>query len=292
MEKTMLRSSRCTMLLVGLPMLGLAFLAASAQPPLSPNERRAEKKESAEDRRDEKGNSVVWMLDFQFRDPRVIRNVNIPGRGPRDVWYLWYQVSNATGEDRIFIPNFVWVCHGEETVHHDKILPTAQQAIQQFEDPNRDEDVKNSVTISAKAIPNTPEFLNGRRIAFPRTVTGVAMWDDVNALFDERNQKLKDNPFIEFSIFVYGLSDGWTQIDGHDGKPLVRRKTLQLKFKRRGDEFNARSEEIEYLGHKWIYATSDLPPASKEEVKPAQPNMAVSLEPHLTILDRALPKRP
>ena len=54
-----------------------------------------------------------------------------------------------------------------------------------------------------------------------------------------------------------------------DGKPIIRRKTLQLKFKRLGDEFTQSSDQIRYAGHEWIYAPSDLP-TFKKETPPAE----------------------
>src|SRR4051794_41078604 len=47
----------------------------------------------------------VWSLDFRFKDPRLIK-VNVPGRGTRICWYLWYQIINRTKEPRVFIPDF------------------------------------------------------------------------------------------------------------------------------------------------------------------------------------------
>ena len=209
------------------------------------NERKVDKEASPQDR------EGIWMLDFHFKDPRIIP-LEIPGKGRRNVWYLWYQVSNNTAEPRTFIPKFVWVCHDTDTAHVDKIIPTAQRAIERIEDPNNLVDVKNSVTISAKPVPVSKEFNeDGERIAFPKMITGVAIWDDINP------------KSTHFSIYVYGLSDGWAVVDGPDGKPIVRRKTLQLKFKRLGDEFNSNSSQIRYLGHEWIYATADLPAVTR-----------------------------
>src|SRR6516162_11753139 len=79
------------------------------------NERTVDRQPTPEDK------SGIWVLDFHFKDPRVV-TVDIPGRGRRLVWYLWYQVSNNTGEPRIFEAIFVWVCHDEDTVHHDQVL--------------------------------------------------------------------------------------------------------------------------------------------------------------------------
>jgi hypothetical protein len=191
--------------------------------------------------------SGIWVLDFHFKDPRVM-TVDIPGRGRKLVWYLWYQVSNSTGAPRTFIPRFVWVSHDEDTVQYDQVLPKAQLALTRLEDPDALLDIKNSVTMAATPIPVSKEFNEkGERISFPKLVTGVALWDNINP------------KSTQFSIFVYGLSDGWSVIDGPDGKPLVRVKTLQLKFRRLGDEYSQNSGQIRFMGHEWVYAPSDLP---------------------------------
>lgn len=252
-----MRRPRCRMMRWGcLALLGvvaaLAVPALGQQSSRNFNERKVEKKPNAEDR------SGIWILDFHFKDPRLI-TVDIPGRGRRLVWYLWYQVSNSpkpgeAAEPRTFIPKFVWVCHDENTVHHDQLLPKAQQAIQRLEDPSNLLNIKNSVSMSSEPIPVSKEFdENNMRIAYPKMVTGVATWDDINPKSDR------------FSIYVYGLSDGWSVVDGPDGKPIVRRKTLQLKFRRPGDQYLQHSGEIRYAGHEWVYATPEMPPPSLEE---------------------------
>jgi hypothetical protein len=240
--------------LAGVLFAGLLSLPVWAQPDINRfNERTVEKKSSPQDR------EGIWMLDFHFKDPRVI-TVDIPGKGRKLVWYLWYQVSNGTDQPRTYVPDFVWVCHDENTVHHDQIIPSAQRAIRKVEDPTNLLDLKNSSTISNEPIPVSKEFDKDlQRIAFPKLVTGVATWDDINP------------KSTHFSIYVYGLSDGWAVVDGPDGKPIVRRKTLQLKFKRLGDEFNHNSGQIRYLGHDWIYATQDLPSPDEDAAKAKKP---------------------
>src|SRR5687768_12714562 len=39
---------------------------------------------------------VLWVLDFKFKAPRPIV-ADVPGRGRRVCWYMWYQVINRTG---------------------------------------------------------------------------------------------------------------------------------------------------------------------------------------------------
>jgi hypothetical protein len=222
------------------------------------NERAVEHKPSPEDR------AGIYMLDFFFKDPRVL-TVDVPGRGRSFVWYLWYQVGNATGEPRRFYPNFVWVCHDTDTVHHDEILPTAMASIRRQEDADNLYDIKNSVTIWKEPIPVSKEFNDrGERIAFPKLVTGVATWANI------------DRKSTQFSILVFGLSDGFTMVDDPDGKPILRKKALKLKFRRLGDELTAASSQVQYQGYEWIYATSDMrvpvlsdpPPAKKPTAAP------------------------
>ncbi|HMC65983.1 MAG TPA: hypothetical protein VKI65_13675 [Gemmataceae bacterium] len=200
----------------------------------------------------EEAKQGIWVLDFRFKDPRLI-TVDIPGRGKRVVWYLWYQVINNTGEPRTFIPDFELVTLDKNTVHHDQVLPKAQMMIWAVEDAvghanakqrgltDPSTYLKNSVTIASQPIPVS------KADAVPKAVTGVAMWDDVNR---DSNR---------YSIFVSGLSNGWSV----DDKKVVRRKTLQLNFRRFGDEF---SKDIRWEPPaEWIYRASSLKVGAEEK---------------------------
>lgn len=204
----------------------------------------------------------VWSLDFKFKDPRLIK-VNIPGRGQRVCWYLWYQVINNTGEPRSFVPNFELYAKDTFMSYKDQVLPSAQEAIQKFEDPTNFFKIKNSVTIAADAIPVT------LRNATPRAITGVAIWTDPNEPLpddDEATKKRKAKlPKLadtnNFSIFVGGLSNGWSKADvpGEKDKFVVQRKTLELRFKRAGDAGVLKSEAIRFQAPaRWIYRATNL----------------------------------
>jgi hypothetical protein len=228
----------------GLLAVLLVFALAPLVPAINPNERTVKPEANVQDADDIKSpTSKVWVLDFKFKDPRLIK-VNVPGRGQKVCWYLWYQVINNTSQAQTLIPDFELVTHDRNTVHHDQILPKVQDAIRQVEDPTDFLKIKNSVTISAEPIPPS------RKNAEPRTVTGVAIWDDVDP----------DSNY--YSIFVSGLSNGWAVTDDPTKpgeKSIVRRKTLQLNFKRLGDRFLQRSEEIHFVPPaQWIYRGSSL----------------------------------
>src|SRR5262249_11925584 len=110
-----------------LGVLGLAVFANAVcgQAP-SYNELEAKGKINIEDK------DGIWVLNFKFKAPRLIP-VDIPGRGRRLVWYMWYQVINNTKEPRTFVPDFELVTLDRNTVHHDQILPKAQEAIKKLE---------------------------------------------------------------------------------------------------------------------------------------------------------------
>ena len=203
------------------------------------NEREIEPQLHAFDKADN------WTLNFRFKDPRII-TVDVPGRGKKIVWYMWYQVVNHTGEPRFFVPDIELKTHDFETVHTDEVMPAVQEAIRKIEDPTGKLNIKNSVTISEEPIPIS------KKDAFPKAVTGVAIWTDVYDRAPRTNR---------FSIFVAGLSDGWRQDPPtKDGvRQPIRRKTLQINFKRLGDEIQNDPNAIRWIDNPaWIYRATDV----------------------------------
>jgi hypothetical protein len=221
-----------------------------AQTSGTPNEIEAKTQLNVQDKGD------VWVLKFRFYPPRLI-TVDVPGRGRKLCWYMLYHVSNPdTKEPHRFIPDFELVTNdvGKRTVSPDQVLPTVQKAIQQIEDPTGHLDIQNSVTIASKPIPpSKPD-------AVPRYVTGVAIWvvgDGKGEVTPETNQ---------FSIFVTGLSNGWSV----DDKDVIRRKTLQLDFRRLGDRNNPDGRDIRFIKSGWEYRASTTPQKVAVPPKPAE----------------------
>ena len=121
--------------------------------------------------REQKEVPDIWVLEFTFRNPRLIM-VNIPGKGRKMIWYMTYKVVNKTGQPRTFIPNFELVASGpdrETKVYKDVILPQADAQVTLREDPTQM--LQNSVLMS-KPIPPTPS--NGA----PIVRYGVVFWED------------------------------------------------------------------------------------------------------------------
>jgi hypothetical protein len=244
------RSYRST----GILALALAFLSASGVASFGwadpPNQRRADPKINVEDKDDvSKRDGKIWVLDFKFYDPRLI-TVDIPARGRRLCWYMKYQVINLTKEPHVFRPDFELVTIDKPGVYHDQVLPAVEEAIKKIEDPTGFLNFQNSVTIMNKPIaPSRPEA--------PKAVNGLAIWDDVNP---DANR---------FSIFVSGLSNGWSLAEiPPDNKQIVRRKTLQLNFKRLGDRYYQHSEEIHFVPPiEWVYRATNVVVGGKQPAK-------------------------
>jgi hypothetical protein len=225
---------------------------------VNPNERDVKPAANVQDPdllESEKPDSKLWVLHFRFKDPRLI-TVDIPGRGRKLCWYMWYQVINYGKEPHTFIPDFELVTQDRDGVYHDQVLPAAQEAIRKIEDPTDLLKIKNSVTISADPVP--PSKKDGPA----RALTGVAIWDDKDIAESNR-----------YSIFVSGLSNGVAQTDALEpgGKTVTRRKTLRLDFKRIGDQYYQDAREIHFMPPAtWIYRAANLK-AVKDEKKEEKP---------------------
>jgi hypothetical protein len=239
-----------------------SFQMSPAQAPNNYNEREVKSADTLEN--DPK--SDVWTLDFRFKDPRLIK-VNVPGRGTRICWYLWYQVINRTKEPRTFYPEFELVTLDYPGVYADDMLTTVEEEIRKREDPTGYQEIKNSVTISAKQIPVSlpPDK------AFPKAITGVAIWDGTAADPKARDEKTRDlSDTQRFSIFIGGLSNGWVEIDplakDKAKASIIRRKTLQLNFKRVGDRFHLDARDISFEPPaEWIYRATQLPQPKRKD---------------------------
>ncbi len=247
-------------------LFGVSLLPLGLAPAQNPNEKDVKPAPNAQDK-DElydkdgkpKAGSKLWALDVKMKPLRSIK-VNVPGRGEQICYYLWYQVINKTAEPHTFVPDFELVTQDTRMTYRDEILPRVQDAIIALEDPTGVLAMKNSVTITRDPIPSS------RPMALPKPVTGVAIWTDPNEPLPNDSEevrakkktmpKLTDSTF--FSIFIAGLSNGWAETEAAGGELVIRRKTLQLKFRRLGDGGLRRDEDLRYNGSEWLYRASTL----------------------------------
>ena len=197
--------------------------------------------------------SDLWVLDFNFRQPRYILT-NIPGEGRKLVWYMVYKVTNKTGAPQTFMPHFELVTNpgsppaGQvvdakqnpsglvSRSFKDELLQKAELQVQERE--GRERTFYNSVTIGNKPLEPTPKE------GAPIERYGVVFWKDIPM-----------GETKKFNIYITGLSNGYRRIpDAADKKKeVILRKTLELRFEKPGDEFNPDQREIRLEGFDWVY---------------------------------------
>ncbi len=227
------------------------------------NEREAPAQRSLLDK-----DNLVWAMDVRFKDPRIIK-VKLPTRGERICWYVWYQLINRSGKPQEVSPYFEIVTLDNPGIYRDEILITAEDIIRKIEDPTGYQDIKDTVMISKFAIPASKPADE----AFPRPITGVAIWDAGPADPKKRDPIYKElADTTRFSIFIRGISNGAVEVDAPAPglPPITQYKTLQLNYKRKGDRFSLDSRDIEFVSPpQWIYraATRIIPKAQKVEEK-------------------------
>jgi hypothetical protein len=75
----------------------------------------------------------MWAMDFSYKPLRV-KTIDVPGKGRKQIHYLFYKVVNRTGAPRKFSPRFIIVNEKNERIEDD-IVSQAVPAIQVREDP-------------------------------------------------------------------------------------------------------------------------------------------------------------
>jgi len=188
----------------------------------------------------------VWTLHFRYAPPRII-TVDLPEKGRKQVWYMFYQVYNRTDLPQTIYPEFELVTKDLNTRHLDNMEPLAVEAIKKIEDPTGSLNIQTSVSISKEKIPVT------KTDSFPRYVSGIAVWTDVPERASRTNR---------FSVYVFGLSDGVVKVETADGGTIVKQKALRLDFFKPTDNVNPGAGDIQIEtnrglgGEKWEYIAS------------------------------------
>ena len=175
----------------------------------------------------------IWVLDFSFK-PLRMRTIEIPGKGRRQIHYLYYRVVNRTGKARDFVPQFTILTDTGKRIE-EAVIPNAVKIIKARED--NAVPLLGAVDIAGTIPPRTEDDVDD-------AVYGVAIWDGIDPKADR------------LSIYVRGLSDGYKEITPSDGgKPTVKYKTLRIDLIRRGDDRNLNEKEIELSdpAYEWIY---------------------------------------
>lgn len=178
---------------------------------------------------------VAWEIDLEYRLPRRIV-VEAPGQSPRAYWYMVYTVTNNTDEELFFVPAIEMMTKDSKLIPANRNIPSAAfDAIQQR-------------TRSLNLV-RPQRMADTLRVGQDEARSSVAIWEEPSPEMGT------------FEIYFGGLSgevvtlkapDG-SELKDEDGKPIRVRKTRQLRFKVRGDEYMPEQDEVVKLKDTWIF---------------------------------------
>lgn len=170
---------------------------------------------------------ISWELKFTHAKPKRIV-VNVPGQSePQAYWYMTYTVQNDGKQEQMFLPDFQLFMSDGRVMRSDNNLPLAVfQAIKrQTDDP---------------LLQSALQIAGIIRVGEDEAKDGVAIWPEPNPRMEH------------FSIFVQGLSGESVTIKGPKDKPIILRKTLELNYIYRGDQFYPGQNQVDENSEDWI----------------------------------------
>ncbi len=180
----------------------------------------------------------TWQLDLELHgDPQKIQ-ITPPGSSqPRTYWYLLYTVTNNTGQDIEFYPQF-------------DLFTNTFKLYQADVKPYR-----AIINLLRDRYASTLPLLEP-----PSTITGVIRQGKDNARDSVAVFEAFDPKANHVRIFISGLSNETVtiyhpvKIDPKTQKPVpvLLRKTLMLEYQAPGDALNPQNRVMLYRGRKWI----------------------------------------
>jgi hypothetical protein len=188
--------------------------------------------------------SGQWQLDASFGDIHAIR-VQLAGEAaPRTFWYMRYTVANSTGQDRVFVPEFILYTDTGEVLRSGRRTPGAVfQAIKTLYNDPLLQDVSGM----------TGKLLQGQDNAR----CGVAIWPDFG-------------PEVgAFDVFVSGLSGETAEValpkplrvteTDAMGNPrevvkdkLILSKTMQRHYQVEGRSNSGAGSPAKFVSQAWV----------------------------------------
>jgi len=161
---------------------------------------------------------VPWMLDFELDRLRSIDVRNDAG-DIRTVWYLTYELTNATGAERPVALYFRVRTDSDKVSHETAPVPEAEKRLEE----RLQKDLKNS-----KERPDT--------LGTDESFEGIAFLGELDPHFDH------------LTIEVTGLEDVVYRVGP---KRFFRKRALVLEWKRPGDEYQTYRDPLQFVKRSW-----------------------------------------
>jgi hypothetical protein len=172
---------------------------------------------------------IAWQLDFKHG---IAKRIVV---GTDAYWYLTYTVTNNTGREQIWAPDFEMLTNDGKVIKSDHLIPG--EVFDRIKGTERSRFLEPANRVAGNLHQGEDQAKDG-----------VAIWREPNPRMGE------------FQIFVHGLSgeavkltdDDGKELKNDDGTPIFLRKTLQLNYAVYGDEFYPQRHEVHDLGETWV----------------------------------------
>lgn len=172
---------------------------------------------------------IAWQLDFKHGIPKRI----VVDQKP--YWYLTYTVTNKTGDEQTWRPDFQMLSNDGKVLKSDREIPG-----------NVFDRIK--ATEGARFMQPASQAAGPLRQGEDQAKDSVAIWPEPTARMGS------------FKIFVGGLSGEFTilkdddgkEVNGPDNLPVMLRKTLEIDYQIYGDEFYPGRDDVHELAQKWV----------------------------------------
>ena len=172
---------------------------------------------------------IAWQLAFKHGTPKRIVVNTLP------YWYMTYTVTNNTGQEQIWQPDFQMLANDGTVIKSDRNIPV--EVFDRIKTAEGDRFLQPVTSVSGPLHQGDGQAKDG-----------VAIWKEPSPRMGH------------FSIFVSGLSGEYVILKDDDGKtmtdpngdPLIVHKTLQLDYAVYGDELFPNRHDVHSLGEKWV----------------------------------------
>lgn len=169
--------------------------------------------------------SRSWQLDFTHGEPRTI-SVKLADGTVRWFWYMPYQVINHTGEDQLFIPEFVIATDAGD------ILTAGQN-------------------VPASAWPVVANKLNNKLLESPAEIVGKLLQGEDYARESVAIWPVPAHDVDEMSIFVGGISgETATTKNPLTGEDVLVRRSLMITYAVPGTVVNPQDQAVKLVEEK------------------------------------------
>jgi len=168
-----------------------------------------------------------WELKFEHAKPKRLLIQPDTSTTPQAFWYVTYTVTNNSGKEQLFLPEFDMVTKEGKVIRSDKNIP--KKVFDQIKKNEGNPLLVNFATIGGEL-----------RLGQDEAKDGVAIWAE------------PEPEMGSFQIFVSGLSGETATVKGPDGKDVILRKTLQVNYIIRGDSQTSGGSEVVDQGHDWV----------------------------------------